>query len=409
MLNIAVIGCGIAGPAAALFLRRLGAEVSVFDKVANLCPVGAGFLLQPAGLDVLHHLGLAHRLIAQGASILGLHGCNHRGKVVLDLRYKDLVVHHQGLGMHRAVLYKELMQAMQAQGIKVINPCEIVSLVQTTDKVTLKDSNNQECGPYDCVVIADGARSNLRTIVTPKVKVKPYEWGALWAIGSDRKNQFSNVLEQVYRRTEIMSGILPMGCDEAQRSLLSFFWSLKRTAVEQWQIKPFAAWIQEVISVWPELADFLAQFSRHEDFAFASYYDVSVFPWHKQRVVLIGDAAHGMSPQLGQGANLGLIDAKVLFECLKNASVPEALACYSQARKAQLRYYQQASRFVTPWFQSSSLAMGPLRDLVHGLLCKTPIIKQQMLLTLACMKTGYFSAAPLDSFPPLFEGNILKS
>ena len=118
---------------------------------------------------------------------------------------------------------------------------------------------------------------------------------------------------------------------------------------------------------------------------------------------MIGDAAHGMSPQLGQGANLGLIDAKVLFECIKNFSIPEALAQYSLARKAQLRYYQQASRFVTPWFQSSSSSMGILRDLVHGMLCKTPIIKQQMLLTLACMKTGYFKSTALDSFPPLFS------
>ena len=60
MLRIAVIGCGIAGPAAALFLRRLDAEVTVFDKVPNLCPVGAGFLLQPAGLDVLNQLKLLH-------------------------------------------------------------------------------------------------------------------------------------------------------------------------------------------------------------------------------------------------------------------------------------------------------------------------------------------------------------
>ena len=175
MLSIAVIGCGIAGPAAALFLRQLGAAVTVFDKVANLCPVGAGFLLQPAGLDVLNQLGLAQSLINQGAPIIGLHGCNHRGKVVVDLRYQDLVPHHMGLGMHRAALYKELMQAMQAQGIKIINPCTIVHLEQNSDKVLLKDANSNQYGPYDCVVIADGARSNLRSFVTNQIKVKPYE------------------------------------------------------------------------------------------------------------------------------------------------------------------------------------------------------------------------------------------
>jgi 2-polyprenyl-6-methoxyphenol hydroxylase-like FAD-dependent oxidoreductase len=210
-MHCAVIGCGIAGSAAALFLKQSGSEITVFDKVSNLCPVGAGFLLQPAGLDVLNQLGLAQSLIAQGAPIRGLHGVSHKQKVVLDLRYQDLVPHHMGLGMHRAVLYRELMRKMRDSDITIINPCEIIHIQQNHDQVILQDVLKNEYGPYDCVVIADGARSKLRTCVTQQIKLKPYEWGALWAIGKDRDRQFSDVLEQVYQRTEMMAGILPMG------------------------------------------------------------------------------------------------------------------------------------------------------------------------------------------------------
>lgn len=401
MLRIAVIGCGIAGPAAALFLSRLNAEITVFDKVANLCPVGAGFLLQPAGLDVLNQLGLAQSLIAQGAPIVGLHGINHKQRVVLDLRYRDLVAHHMGLGMHRAVLYKELMHHMLTAGIRINHPCDIVTLEQSGEEVIISDSQGNQHGPYDCVVIADGARSKLRDSLACAIKTKAYEWGALWSIGTDKEYQFSNVLEQVYKHTEVMAGILPMG-HNAEHLLVSFFWSLKTSAYQQWLDTPFGQWQNKVTNVWPQLSGFLEQFNTHNDFAFATYYDVRVYPWHDKRVVIIGDAAHGMSPQLGQGANLGLIDAKILYECFNEQSVPGALALYTQRRKAQLQFYQRASRFVTPWFQSSSYSMGFLRDLVHGLFCKTPIIKQQMLLTLACMKMGYFTSTPYDAFPPLF-------
>ncbi len=402
MLKIAVIGCGIAGPAAALFLKKMDAEITVFDKVDQLKPVGAGFLLQPAGLDVLNTLGIVKPLIEKGAPIVGLHGINHKNKVVLDLRYRDLVEHHMGLGMHRAVLYEELYKQMTAQGIPIINPREIIHIDNTEDSVHLTDSHGDHHGPYDCVIIADGAGSKLRHFLQSKIIIRPYEWGALWAICKDKDRQFNNVLEQVYKHTEIMAGILPMGYQDNEL-LISFFWSLQKSKVQQWRSTPFPLWKQQVLEVWPKLTPLFQELTSHDDFAFATYSDVNVYPWHDKRVVIIGDAAHGMSPQLGQGANLGLIDAKILFECLSQNPVQQALALYTTKRKSQLNFYQTASRFVTPWFQSSSHIMGLLRDGVHGTLCKTPIIRHQMLLTLACMKTGYFSSTPLDEFKPIFD------
>jgi 2-polyprenyl-6-methoxyphenol hydroxylase-like FAD-dependent oxidoreductase len=403
MLKIGIIGCGIAGPAAALFLRSLDAEITIFDKVSDLKPIGAGFLLQPAGLDVLNHLGLAEELIDKGALIEGLYGKNHRGKTVLDLRYRDLVPYHMGLGMHRAVLYEALLNKMKALHITIKNPCKITHIENSTTHVILKDEQGHSFGPFDCVIIADGSNSTLRTQVLNHIKCMPYEWGALWAIAIDKEQQFNTILEQVYQGTEKMAGILPMGYQE-QQLLLSFFWSMKRSQFNAWKNTPFSVWKEQVIQLWPKLTPLFDQFNSHDQFALASYSDIRVYPWHNKRVVVIGDAAHGMSPQLGQGANLSLIDAKVLFECLSKEPVQDALTTYTQTRKSQLNFYQTANHFVTPWFQSSHFMMGFLRDLLHGTFCKTPILKKQMLLTLACMKTGYFSSTPLNAFPPLARG-----
>jgi 2-polyprenyl-6-methoxyphenol hydroxylase-like FAD-dependent oxidoreductase len=85
------------------------------------------------------------------------------------------------------------------------------------------------------------------------------------------------------------------------------------------------------------------------------------------RVLAIGDCAHAMSPQLGQGANMALVDAHVLNKCVgevcKTGRVdwPEVFAQYSQTRQKHLKYYRQASRWLTPLFQSK-LPLGFVRD-----------------------------------------------
>jgi len=112
--------------------------------------------------------------------------------------------------------------------------------------------------------------------------------------------------------------------------------------------------------------------------------------WHDARMVCIGDSAHATSPQLGQGANLALIDAMTLASCFAETSAVEAaLVLYSQRRRAHLRYYQGASKLLTPFFQSDSRIASTLRDIALGPLCRMPIAREQMAMTLSGSKTGW--------------------
>lgn len=85
----------------------------------------------------------------------------------------------------------------------------------------------------------------------------------------------------------------------------------------------------------------------------ASYRDAVLDRWYRGRLVLAGDAAHSMSPQLGQGVNMALLDAMALRDALRSeASIEAALARYQAQRKAHVRLYQFWSRWLTPVFQS---------------------------------------------------------
>ena len=98
------------------------------------------------------------------------------------------------------------------------------------------------------------------------------------------------------------------------------------------------------------------------------------------RCVFLGDCAHATSPQLGQGANLALVDAWVLGNVIGEATrgVPKgeqddpvlpSLQEFDRQRRWRLRFYQLNSRMLTPVFQSNSRAIGALRDLFMGPLC----------------------------------------
>ena len=108
-----------------------------------------------------------------------------------------------------------------------------------------------------------------------------------------------------------------------------------------------------------------------------AYRDVEISEYAIGRVVLIGDAAHSMSPQLGIGAQLAIADARILANGLAlHRTVAAALADYSRSRPQQLTPYQQASRYLTPFLQSSNLLLAEFRDRFIASAMRSPMARR---------------------------------
>ena len=116
-LHIAIVGYGTAGQAAALLLARDGHRVEVFERAPEPGPVGAGFLLQPTGLQVLWELGLLPDVLAHGRRVNRLYGETPCGRAVMDMRYSGLDARLFGLGMQRGALFTLLADAWAGQGV----------------------------------------------------------------------------------------------------------------------------------------------------------------------------------------------------------------------------------------------------------------------------------------------------
>ena len=388
-MHIAIVGYGTSGQALAALLAQDDHRIEVFERAPVLGPVGAGILLQPTGLLVLWQMGLLGEALKYGAPVRRLFGDSASGRPVMDMHYAALDPRLAGLGMQRGALFQLLKSAWpNAEAVRCGHDITAIS----DDGHHLIDDTGHRHGPYDLVVIANGSASKLRDMLAPHRMDRPYPWGALWCLLPQGDWPHVEDLRQRYRAARRMMGLLPVGSrpDNPVR-LLSFFWSIPAADIPRWREQGLAAWHEEAAALWPDAAPLLTHISDAGILMQASYRDAVLKRWQRAPVVLIGDAAHAMSPQLGQGVNMALMDAMALRDALRAEPGPEAaLARYERERQAHAGIYQFWSRWLTPLFQSERDTAAWLRDLTFIPMAKLPVSRGQMLRVLTGTQKGWF-------------------
>ena len=393
-LEIGIVGCGIAGQAAAGFLADAGHVVTLLERFEQPQAVGAGLLLQPTGLSVLRALGLEQEAVAAGARIDGILGENQWGVRVIDLAYGDLHPAAFALGIGRLPLFDLLHRRVLAAGARLVTGVEIVDVEREGARAVALDRKARRHGPFDLLVVADGANSALRPRVFPRARAPVYPWGCIWATVPDT-HAFgaTGLLRQRFLGTAAMMGLLPVASDR-----LTLFWSLPTPALEADRALDLEAVRRKALALWPDAAPIVERAFDAGDFARATYRHVSLPRCNEGPVLFIGDAAHGTSPQLGQGANLGLLDAHALARSLAEAGdLPQAMERFAARRGPSNRFYGTASHLLTPFFQSHHDLLAIPRDLVLHRACLTPPVRRMLAASLAGLRRGWWAADTLDA------------
>jgi len=373
-LDIAIAGAGPAGLAAALYLKRAGHKVTIFERFDEPKPVGSGLILQPTGLTVLADLGLLDEILSLGSRIERLHGTDAKsGRTVLEVRYDARRGRRFGLAVHRAALFGVLHRAALREAIAIETNVEVETL-ETAERATLVCGNGRRLGPFDLIVDASGARSKLRQYLGDAAMPRPLAYGAFWASLGWRDGFDRRALLQRYDKASIMVGVLPIGRPEpGAEDMAAFFWSLKPADAERVKAEGLEAWKARVVSVWPECEAFTSQIDSFEQLSLARYAHHTMVLPAGRRLAVIGDAAHSTSPQLGQGANMALLDAAALSHALAQAKgVDDALDTYAKARRWHVRVFQALSLSLTPFYQSDSAALPFVRDRMVAALARVP-------------------------------------
>lgn len=391
-LRVGVVGAGLGGLAAAVALALDGHDVEVLERAEDPRPVGAGILLQPPGVGMLERLGCP---MPPGARVSRLHSTTPGGRTLIDLDYAWLAPGLHGLGVSRPAIWSALAGRAERAGVRILPGMRATSVDggQGRARVGLEGRAARD---YDVAVVASGTHTDLWR--GPGRRSPPYAWGCLWATVPLPRGWPLGVLQQRCAGTRVMVGVLPLG-EAGGREVGAVYWSIRNDRLLEWQQAPLRLWQDDVARAWPEAGALVAGLCR-EEVRHAAYRDVWADPPHRGRAVVIGDAAHGTSPQLGQGTTQAFRDAEELSCALAAAPTPEeGLAAYWAGRKARTRYYRMASRLLTPLFQSDVPFLGAARDLLAGPVGALPWVRRQALLTLAGAKAGFLSA-DMPSHPP---------
>ena len=394
-LDIAIAGAGPAGLAAALYLSRAGHRVTVFERFEKPAPVGSGLILQPTGLSVLADLGLLDAVMALGSRIDRLHGADARtGRTVLDVRYGARRGGRFGLAVHRAALFSVLYRAVQQAGVAIETGVGLDDL-DTGERAFLLCGDGRRLGPFDLVVDASGARSRLRRRAKNPGEPRPLAYGAFWASLDWRDGFDRNALLQRYSGASVMIGVLPIGRPEPGAGpTAAFFWSLKPDEAERVRAAGIEAWKARVVDLWPACDAFMEQIGGFERLSLARYGHHTLKVPAGRRLAVIGDAAHSTSPQLGQGANMALLDAAALAHAVAGTGdIEAALERYALSRRRHVRVFQALSRLFTPFYQSDSALLPFVRDRLVATLARVPPAPQ----LLAAMVAG----TVVDPFRPV--------
>jgi 2-polyprenyl-6-methoxyphenol hydroxylase-like FAD-dependent oxidoreductase len=373
LLEIGIVGAGTAGLASAIALARAGHAVTVFEKHLSLRPLGAGLLIQPQGIAALDALGVGPAFHAASVPVTRLLGTCHRNWTLVDIPYDAC----EARGVSRAALSQVLLDAALALGVRIRYGAAVDRITVEGERATL---HGIDAASFDLVAIADGAASTLPAQAGLAVASTVYQWGALWAMFDVADWDGQALLEQRYRGTRQMFGLMPTARVDGKLRL-SMFWSLPCAGYAAWQAGSIEAWKDELRALWPQAESVIGQIVRHDQFTLATYHHARARRLAGGPVCVIGDAAHAMSPQLGLGSTLAVQDALALAHAVDRHGPIAGAAAYSGERLCAVRNYQMLSRALTPCFQADSA--GLWRDLIFALGLKLPGVQRLMYRSIA--------------------------
>jgi len=332
-----VMGGGFSGMTAALELARAGIAVDLVERSHEWTSYGAGISLQGAALRVFERIGIFARFAEHGATSDGVDVLNPADDsliVRLPTPPVDGVRHLPGGGaVMRPVLAQILADAVRDTSVHVRLGRTFTRIEPGPASVHVALSDGSACD-YDLVVGADGLASSVRRQLFQGAPTPQYVGQAVWRAVLPRP-------QEIERPTMWNSGTLKAGLNPVSGTRMYLFLTENRPHNTRLEPSAFESTLKALLAQFgsPRLDWVGEQIGPHSQIVFRPLEQFLLpLPWHRGRVVLIGDAVHATTPHLAAGACIGMEDAVVLAEEItRGRTLDGALDAFGQRRFERCR------------------------------------------------------------------------
>lgn len=355
-----IVGGGIGGMVLAVSLARQGVEVHVVEAAKREDQLGTGINLQHNALVALQEVGLLDPCLAEGFpwdTISNRHAMTGALLNSNKVGWPPRPGVPGAMGIMRTTLAEILAHNAIEAGVRISYQTRVAALEQDADGVTveLTDGTSDRA---DVVIAADGAYSQIRSMVFGEQFKPTYAGQGVWRFTVPRPKNLDGFT--MFRTDSGRSlGFLPLSEDVA-------YYFLLETLDQPLWVPPgqAAAMLEERMADFqvPEVQEVLPLMHQGWHVSYRPF-DILLMPkpWHLGRVVLLGDAAHSLTPQLTSGGGMAIEDAVVLAQELRDRStIDEALATYTERRHARVKLVFDTS------FRICQIEMGLSADGVAG-------------------------------------------
>ena len=348
-MRVVVIGAGIAGLSAAVGLARQGIEVDVIEADAPKERTGAGISLLGNALRALGELDLADPCLDAGYGFDTIDIVDGEGNVMISDRAPRSFRPDRpaSFGILRSTLHSVLADGAARAGARLRYECTVMSIEQDEAGADVTLSTGEQLRA-DLVVAADGTYSSTRTTMFGAECAPAYVGQGVWRITFPRPEHLHGLV-LMRNQAGQAAGAIPLS-DE-----LCYVFILENAAE---RVRMLDAQLPELMA--DRLAAFTAPLMRAAAEAITggnlTYrpFDILLMPtpWHSGRVVLIGDAAHSLTPQMTSGGGLALEDAVVLSRLVASGRpIPDVLDEFSACRFPRVKQVYDASLQICRWEQ----------------------------------------------------------
>ncbi len=338
-LKILIVGGGIGGLTSAIALRRQGYEVDVIEKDPDWAVYGVGIIQQANVVREMGKLDLIDEYLSVSYPFDKVKIFKPDGTLAVEIPSPRLAgdQYPSNIGVSRPALHKVLGDRTRQVGANVSLGVTVDQFTEEDSGVLVKFSDGSQQA-YDMVIGADGLNSLTRQQIFPELEGPKFTGQAVWRYNFELDPDV-DCLNAYEGRNGI--GLVPLADNLMYMYLVTYEPDNPRMEVQGLaeKMRDRMQWVPE------KLAHLREKITDDDGVVYKPLETIFLTgPWHKGRIVLLGDAAHATTPHMGQGAGMAIEDSIVLAEELARAdSVEQAFTAYKERRFERCKYIVEAS------------------------------------------------------------------